>query len=336
MVITVKSNYGDYDIKIAKNSINSIKSFYKNQNRAVIITDDGVPKQWVESVLEQYENPLLIKVKSGEKSKSFSRVKKIIKQMLEENITRHDFIIALGGGVIGDLAGFVASTYMRGIQYINIPTTLLAQVDSSIGGKVAINFSDRKNIVGNFYPPKKVIVDSEVLSTLAHKDILCGIGEVIKYGCIADETIIESLKQENFDFSELVIKCLNVKKRIVENDEFESSERKLLNFGHTIGHAVEILKGKKITHGHAVVIGMIKITSNEEIKKELIEVAKKFDFDVNVAFNNRKALEIIGNDKKTLNKNELEIVLLKKIGEAFIEKITFEDLQTILEGENYE
>ena len=241
-------------------------------------------------------------------------------------------IIAFGGGVVGDVAGFAASTYLRGIPYIQVPTTLLSQVDSSIGGKVAVNLNVGKNLVGSFYQPRLVLIDTKVLDTLPDRYIKDGMAEVIKYACIEDEEFFDFLN--NLDVSNLssniediVYKCCNVKKLYVEEDEKDTDIRMKLNFGHTIGHAIEkYFDYKKYTHGEAVAMGMYNITVNSEesgytkegTSEKIKGILIRFGLEYSLPEMDREILEqTIKNDKKNLS-NKLNLIYLKKIGEANI------------------
>ena len=207
----------------------------------------------------------------GEPTKSFQSLPKIYEALLNAKLTRSDLLIALGGGVIGDLAGFVASSYLRGIKFVQIPTSLLAQVDSSVGGKVAVDLPQGKNLVGAFYHPKAVIIDPDVLNTLPDHFISDGMGEVIKYGCIKDKELFELLcRHTSFDdlkpkLTQIIARCVDIKRIVVEADQFDLGERILLNFGHTLAHTIEQhFNYERESHGEAVGIGMYQITKIAE------------------------------------------------------------------------
>ena len=209
----------------------------------------------------------------GEPTKSFQSLPKIYEALINAKLTRSDLLIALGGGVIGDLAGFAASSYLRGIKFVQIPTSLLAQVDSSVGGKVAVDLSQGKNLVGAFYHPKAVIIDPDVLNTLPDHFISDGMGEVIKYGCIKDKELFELLcKHTSFDdlkpkLTQIIARCVDIKRIVVEADQFDLGERILLNFGHTLAHTIEQhFNYERESHGEAVGIGMYQITKIAEEK----------------------------------------------------------------------
>ena len=247
-------------------------------------------------------------------------------------LTRTDLIIALGGGVIGDLVGFVASTYLRGVKLVQIPTSLLAQVDSSVGGKVAVDLPEGKNLIGTFYHPKMVLIDPDTLKTLPKRFINDGMAEVIKYGCIKDKNLFERLSSyKDFDdlyqdIDEIIYRCVDIKRDVVERDQFDFGDRLLLNFGHTLGHAIEqYYHYEKYSHGEAVAIGMVQLTKIAEEKnlsfKGTSDIIKDICLKYNLPiFSDTKTddlIEAISLDKKNLNK-KLSLVLLKEIGNSYI------------------
>jgi 3-dehydroquinate synthase len=252
-------------------------------------------------------------------------------------------IIAFGGGVTGDLTGYCASTYLRGVDYIQIPTSLLAQIDSSIGGKVAINLQQGKNLVGSFYHPKKVLIDPNVLNTLPEKFIKDGLGEVIKYACIKDSDFFEALlniksKEELFDNIEYIIyTCCNIKKELVEKDERDTGLRMLLNFGHTMAHGIEkYFKYDSYTHGEAVALGMYYITQKSESlgltqsgsSKRIKEMLMNYDIAFDLPDLNMDIIKSsVSLDKKNISGN-INLILLRKIGDSFIEKISMDNINT--------
>lgn len=328
-----------YDIlikaDILKDISDKIKLVYEGKKLAVI-TDENVYSIYgleLNKVLVQggFETSFIV-LKPGESSKSIEALSYIYDKLAEFKITRTDLIVAFGGGVVGDVTGFATSTYLRGIPYIQVPTSLLAQVDSSIGGKTAINLSHGKNLAGSLYHPKLVLIDTSVLSTIEDRYIRDGMAEVIKYACIEDESFFEFLNNLDINslschFEDIVYKCCNIKKLYVEEDEKDRGIRMKLNFGHTIGHAIEkYFDYGKYTHGEAVAIGMYNISLNSEetgytkvgtsdrIKKILI----KYGFEYELPQISIEELEkIIRSDKKNLS-DKLNLIYLKKIGEANI------------------
>ena len=321
-----------YPIIIEKGLINrvseEIRKVYKGK-KIFIITDDNVNKYYGGKISEELKvsdfEVKLLSLKPGEETKNFNTLPIVYNELLDFNLTRSDLIIALGGGVIGDLAGFVASTYLRGVDFVQIPTSLLAQVDSSVGGKVAVDLDRGKNLVGSFYHPKCVLIDPDVLNTLEDRFFIDGMAEVIKYGCIKDKEFFDYLeKMENnqqlINNMEVVIhKCCDIKRQVVENDEKDKGERMLLNFGHTLGHAIEqYYNYTKYSHGEGVAIGMYVISkiseekgltkkgTSQRIKDILVKYNLPYELDVKI----EETLEAINLDKKKLG-NDLNVIILK-------------------------
>ncbi|KGM98528.1 3-dehydroquinate synthase [Clostridium botulinum] len=341
----LRINLGEnsYSIFIDRGLIESIgrkiKGIYSN-NKIAIITDKNVDKFYgdivVKNLIDSGFNVKKIVINPGEKSKSVDVLLEVYDSLLEFGITRGDLIIALGGGVVGDLTGFASATLLRGIPYIQIPTSLLAQIDSSIGGKVAVDLPKGKNLIGNFYHPKAVFIDADVLKTLNKRFFYDGMAEVIKYGCIKDKKLFYNLLNLNTheelmnNIEDIIYSCCIIKKDVVEKDEKDIGDRMLLNFGHTIGHAIEkYFNFDKYTHGEAVALGMYAITKKSESMNLTKQGTSKLIRDILIKYNlkwdiymddKESILYTISLDKK--NKDEfMNIVLLNEIGEAFIHKV---------------
>ena len=303
--------------------------------RAVIVSDTNVSpiySQRVKKSLESngFETSVFV-FEAGESSKRLSTIEAMYKHFFENNITRTDIIIALGGGVTGDMAGFASATYLRGIDFVQIPTSLLAQVDSSVGGKTAVDLPTGKNLVGAFWQPILVLIDPETLKTLPEKFFKDGLGEVIKYGCIRSERLFERLEKENArDFiDDIIYECVSIKRDVVENDERDTGERAILNFGHTLGHALEKLNDySNLTHGEAVSAGSAIITNISEkngltengTAKRLENLLKKYDLPTNSEFSLSEIVKATRGDKKSTG-NSIKFVFLEKIGKCFVKKI---------------
>lgn len=307
-------------------------------DRIFIVTDDNVAKIYADtlsgSFLQADITPEIIILKAGEDSKSFESYKALCENLLQKEINRSDTILAFGGGVIGDIAGFTASTLLRGIRLIQIPTSLLAQIDSSIGGKTAINSVFGKNLIGTFYQPEAVYIDPELLNTLPERYYSDGMAEVIKYACIRDEKLFELLEQHDINsikpfMEEIIGICCSIKAGIVSEDEKDTGERMLLNFGHTLGHVIEsYFDYERYTHGEAVALGMLRITQRSEelgftpektsgrIKNLLERYGLPTDFPL---MDQEKARQILSKDKKSAS-DSIDLILLKKIGKAYIHK----------------
>lgn len=291
-----------------------------NQNY-FIITDQNVGALYLNILAEQLPNSKSYVITPGEASKSITNINEIIKKMLSENIGKETTIIALGGGVVGDLAGFIAGIYKRGIPLINIPTTLLAQVDSSIGGKTGVNIENYKNQIGVFYHPQTVIIDPMFLNTLPERELLNGYAELIKYAFIKDNQLYQLLKNNDPQLNELIERAISIKIAITTRDEFEKNERKILNFGHTIGHALESLSNFRISHGEAVALGMIYETNNPEVKRDLIEMLAQYQLPTNYPnFNINEIAEYIFVDKKRNGQN-LTIPVVDQVGNAALQTL---------------
>lgn len=328
---------------LMKNLGHEIKKIYTNKKIA-IVTDENVFALYGNCVKESLEKASyhikFIVIKSGESSKSLEVLESVYEQFIDFNLTRSDLVIALGGGVVGDLSGFAASTYLRGIDYVQIPTTLLAQIDSSIGGKAAINLKQGKNLIGSFYQPKKVLIDPEVLYTLSDKLIKDGLGEVIKYACIKDLDFFQMLssihtKEQLFNNIEYIIyNCCSIKGEIVAKDERDKGERMLLNFGHTLGHALEKHFKYQYTHGEAVAMGMYYITQKSETlgltepgtAEKIKNILIQFNIEYDMPKVNRSILkDTILLDKKNIS-GKINLILLRKIGDGFIESVSIENI----------
>lgn len=311
-----------------------LKDYYDFTGKVMIISDVHIPMSLKENVLNQFENAILIEVAMGEESKSFETYQMLLEKLLELEFSRKDYVIALGGGVIGDLSGFVASTYKRGCRFISIPTTTLSQIDSSIGGKVAINLNGIKNCVGNFYHPEVVFVDIDTLKTLNKRHFYNGLVEALKAGVIQDPILFDLFKEHahklNVDciyLEEIIIRSLLMKKKIVEEDEKEQNVRKILNFGHTIGHAIESYYHlHDYYHGECVGNGMIYIIDNIDIRNDIIDILNKMDIPFVNQLDEDALIDFIKNDKKAKG-NMIDIVLVDEIGKAYLKKVEIDDLR---------
>jgi 3-dehydroquinate synthase len=345
--LTVDLKDKSYNIYIGADLIKDITNIIdkKISKKVFIVTDEIVQKLYLDKVINGLKgrDVSCAVIKKGEDSKSLDTLSYIYSQMLESRCDRETTLISLGGGVVGDIAGFAAATYMRGINYIQIPTTLLSQVDSSVGGKVAANFEGVKNVIGAFYQPMAVIIDINTLATLEKREFYSGLGEVAKYGLIKNYSFLEWIDR-NFNNilelkNDLLIKTIYnsvcIKKYIVEQDEREKGIRRILNFGHTIGHGIEALQGLcKYTHGEAVVLGMMyesKIAKkmgliDTDYYKGILEVLSKIIQPV--SFNEKEILHILKvmkHDKKFQQGKSVFVLPIGK-GEVEVFKGIEEDL----------
>lgn len=302
--------------------------------KIMIISDDQVYGYYGEALkknLEQNYECYEAVIPHGETSKSIHTLPTVYSELIKAKLSRTDLIVALGGGVVGDLAGFVAATYLRGIKFVQIPTSILAQVDSSVGGKVAVDLPEGKNLVGAFYQPKMVLIDPDVIETLPERYVIDGLGEVIKYGCIKDAELFNKLEAygsyENLKehMTEVIATCVDIKRRVVEEDEFDTGERLLLNFGHTLAHAIEqYYHYERESHGEAVAIGMYQVTKMAEDAgltktgeaERIRKVLEAYGLPVECGINIDELKEAMKSDKKNLD-SKLKVVVLHEIGNAY-------------------
>ncbi len=344
MIIEVKAS-SPYKILIEKNNKDDIfkglSDFVlsvKDYKNIAVITDDTVKNLYAQNLLSKLNFAKKVAVfdfKHGERQKTLKTVNNIYDFLSKNYFDRNSLIIALGGGVTGDIAGFSAASFLRGIDYIQVPTTLLAAVDSSVGGKTGVDLKTGKNLVGAIYQPKGVYIDAAVLDTLDSKQILCGMGEVIKYGAIKNSSLFSDIESgyANADILKIIEKCLSIKKEFVENDERDTGIRQALNFGHTLGHAVEKAFKFKVPHGQCVVIGMILISKWAEnkglmskgISEELVRISESCGFQTTCPFSHNELVDIALRDKKVRD-NFITVVLLEKIGQYKLVKTELSSL----------
>ncbi len=336
-----------YDIFIARGIIDECGAYVRrlsSAEKALVVTDSNVAPHYQWRVLNSLEkqglNVKAFVFRAGEESKNLGTVSEIYRALADFRMTRKDVIVALGGGVCGDMAGFAAATYLRGIGFIQVPTSLLAQVDSSVGGKTGVDLPQGKNLVGAFHQPIAVLIDPDTLNTLPDDFIADGMGEVIKYGCIKDAAFFEKLEAENaLDcIDEVIETCVSVKRDVVSRDEREAGERMLLNFGHTLGHAIEKLHGfSGVTHGMAVAVGMAMMANIGEAHGitakgtagRIISLCEKYGLPTSDTATLAQMAEAAKGDKKTAG-SKINLVLLKKIGESLILSLPIDDLEEFI------
>ncbi len=305
--------------------------------KAIIITDENVDKHYSDICINELENNgfevYKYVIKAGEENKTLETVNGIYHKLIEYKFDRTSLLIALGGGVVGDISGFAAATYMRGIHYVQVPTTLLSQADSSVGGKTGVDFQGHKNIIGAFYQPKLVFINVGTIKTLPKREISAGLAEVVKHGLISDAEYCEYINynaQKIFKFDENVLQYLakqncSIKGRVVEEDEKEDGLRAILNFGHTIGHAIETVENFKLLHGECVAIGIVGAyrlamyldVVTEAMVEEVKAILLKLELPVSLpGLDVDKVYNQIFYDKKVKD-NKLNFILPRKIGEVF-------------------
>ncbi len=329
--LNLKDN--SYDIVVERGILKEAGKHLNLNRRVLVVTDSGVPAKYAQELANQCKTPVICTVNSGEASKSIETFEKLLHAMLENGFSRKDCVVAVGGGVVGDLSGFVASAYMRGVDFYNIPTTLLSQIDSSIGGKTAINFGGIKNIVGAFYQPKKVLIDPELLKTLPDRQISNGLAEAIKMALTSDSELFEIFENKNTEdnIDEIIIRSLNIKKSVVEQDEKESGIRKILNFGHTVGHGIESSGNMaELYHGECVALGLIPMCG-EEIRPRVVNVLKKCNLFNPADFDWNKIKEAAFHDKKA-DGDSVEVTTVDEIGKYQIKKMKFSQVMDMAEN----
>lgn len=319
-----------YDIIVERGALKRAAEHFDLSRKVLIVTDSGVPAVYADTVAALCKTPYIVTIPEGEKSKSFEMYGKILGKMCEAEFTRTDCVIAVGGGVCGDLAGFCAASYMRGIDFYNIPTTVLSQIDSSIGGKTAIDFGGYKNIVGAFHQPKKVIIDSDVLATLPGRRIADGLSEAVKMAATYDSELFELFekctKEEIFGekIDEIIVGSLKIKQDVVQQDEKETGLRKILNFGHTAAHALESCGDfSGYFHGECVAIGMLPMCRGE-VRDRIERVLVKIGLPTKPFGNKEKVLSAIAHDKK-LSGTKLTAVYVPEIGKYEMRKVDLEE-----------
>ena len=337
-----------YDVHIGQQLLKDAGKYISQVctgNKAAIISDSNVFPLWGDILTKSLENSgyqvLSFVFPAGEASKNGNTYLEILNFLAENKFTRSDVTIALGGGVTGDITGFAAATYLRGISYVQIPTTLLAMVDSSVGGKTAIDLPTGKNLAGAFYQPKLVLCSLDTLNTLAETIFLDGCAEVIKYGILYDASLFEHLSVygPDFDREYVISRCISLKGDVVKEDEFDTGARQKLNLGHTVGHAIEALSGFSITHGQAVAMGTAIIANaslnNDTCPKSIYEQIKKilerFHLPTETAFSARQLYDIMLSDKKRAS-NSINLIVPHAIGQCEILKLPVHQLQFFIEA----
>lgn len=315
MTLTMELGKNSYDIIVERGALGRVGTLLNLNRRVLIVTDDGVPTAYAQTVAAACKKPTLITVPQGEDSKSLPTLSRLLSAMLENGFTRTDAVVAVGGGVVGDLSGFAAATFMRGIDFYNIPTTLLSQVDSSIGGKTAVNLDGVKNCVGAFWQPKRVIVDPETLSTLPPRQIANGLAEAIKMAATCDGELFARMEENDpmTILDDIITSSLAIKKGVVEKDATEKSLRRVLNFGHTLGHGIEsCFAMRDLYHGECVALGMLPMCA-PEVHKRLQAVLTRAGLPTKTDADIDTVLDAVSHDKK-LDGDMIHYVYVPEIG----------------------
>lgn len=332
-----------YDVLVCHNQLTEIGSVLAERFepcKIAILTDNIVDALYADIVISSLENSGFHCIKhtipNGEISKNMDSVLGFINLMAKEQITRSDMVLALGGGVVGDMAGFASAIYLRGIKYIQVPTTLLAAVDSSVGGKTAVDISAGKNLIGAFNQPSLVFCDINTLNTLPKNIMRDGFAEVIKYGIILDKDLYNTLLEpNNNNLLQIVTRCIEIKRDVVAADEFDKGERQLLNFGHTIGHSIELLSNFTVTHGEAVAKGMViaakigKECGYADVTEQIKNIVEMYGFDTSYPYSAGELYSVALSDKKR-DKNNITVVLPESIGKCVLHTISTEEFYNLL------
>ena len=331
--IRVNLQKDSYDILLGCGLLSHAREYFNLDRKVLILTDSGVPTDYANQIASQCKEPFVYVIEQGENSKSFGNFEAILNFVANNKFTRTDCVVALGGGVCGDLAGFVAASYMRGIDFYNVPTTLLSQVDSSIGGKVAINLEKYKNTVGAFYQPKCVLIDPETLLTLDIRQIRAGLIESLKMATTSDTQLFEIFENGEYlnDIEDVILRSLLIKKGIVERDVNEKGERKILNFGHTIGHAIE--STTPLIHGEAVALGMLFMCS-DEVRARLFTIIDEMGLPLNIKIDKAELYGFILRDKKA-DGDKITITYVNEIGKANLNKLPIENIKDLIDPSIY-
>lgn len=298
--------------------------------RVCIVTDDGTPSEYAAALAEHCTAPLIVTVPAGEGSKSVVIWADLLQRMQDAGLTRSDCVAAVGGGVVGDLAGFAAASYLRGIDCYQIPTTLLAMADASVGGKTALNFGGVKNAVGAFHQPQAVLIDTTVLKTLPSRQLANGMAELLKMALTSDPALFALLRQPRPPLRDALLRALTVKLAVVEQDERETGLRRVLNFGHTLGHGIEAACGGRLLHGECVGLGMLPMCA-PHLRPQVEAALTALGLPIRAEFDPEAALTAIAHDKKS-NADGIQTVRVDEVGRWRFESASLSDLRPMLNG----
>ena len=332
IVLNMKLEENSYPITVGSELLDKADKYFNLDRKLFIITDSGVPVIYAEKIKKLCKTATLYTVEAGEGSKSLTTLKSVLTAMTDAELDRGDAVIAVGGGVVGDLAGFAASVYMRGIDFYNVPTTLLSQVDSSIGGKTAVNLNGIKNIVGSFKQPRAVLIDTDTLKTLEPRQIANGLAEVIKMAATSNAELFEFLEDHDEEYvytniEGIIVEALKIKQSVVEKDERETGLRRILNFGHTLGHGIEASEALGgLLHGECVALGMLPF-AHGEARERIKRLLTKFSLPTEYHGNISSAASYAQHDKKCKGET-VSVIVCSKIGACeiqVIDKASFEE-----------
>lgn len=329
-----------YEVKIGAGLISSIGQEVASVTKAgiaAIVSDTNVWPLYGKTVQDSLENAgfsaIAFVFPAGESSKNGQTYLELLNFLAQHQVTRSDCLIALGGGVVGDLTGFAAATYLRGISYIQVPTTLLAAVDSSVGGKTAIDLETGKNLVGAFYQPKLVLCDIDTLNTLPVEIFRDGCAEVIKYGILYDQQLFAHLQEHSlsFDREKVITRCVELKRDVVAEDEYDTGNRMKLNLGHTIGHAIEANSNYEVSHGQAVAIGMAIVSRAVRATTEIEDILKQFGLPTKTGYTAQQLFDSALSDKKRSG-DTVNLIVPEAIGVCVIRPTPIDELKSFIEA----
>ena len=327
MVISVSMGTQSYPIILDSGVLSHAGEHLALARRVLVVTDSGVPEEYAETVAGACRQARICTVPAGESSKNMDSYQQLLGEMLALGMGRGDCVVAVGGGMVGDLAGFAAATYMRGVDFYNVPTTLLAQVDSSVGGKTAIDMNGVKNIVGAFHQPRAVLIDTDTLRSLSRRQMAAGLAESVKMAMTCDAALLELIESSSdltADLPEIIARSLSIKAWVVEQDPTEQGLRRVLNFGHTIGHAVESCAGGKLLHGECVALGMLPMCG-PALRPRLTNILRKCGLPTGCGFTPRQLLPYLLHDKKAFS-DGISVVMVDEPGSFRMEKQTPEEI----------
>ena len=327
MNIPVSLGAQSYTVTVAPGALSRAGDCLSLDRRVLVVTDSGVPARYAETVARACRRSRICTLPAGESSKSFEHYQSLLRAMLDEHLDRGDCVVAVGGGMVGDLAGFAAATYMRGVDFYNVPTTLLAQVDSSVGGKTAIDMDGVKNIVGAFHQPRAVLIDPDTLRTLPRRQLSAGLAASVKMAMTCDAPLLDTIERSadlTADLPEIIARSLAIKARVVEQDPTEQGLRRVLNFGHTLGHAVESCGAGTLLHGECVALGMLPMCA-PALRPRLTAILQKCGLPTASTLPADRLRPYLLHDKKA-HSDTITVVEVDQPGTYRLEKRTPEQL----------
>ena len=339
MKLSMRLDKNSYDIILKRGGLANLAQLTNLDRRVFIVTDTGVPEAYSRTVKDQCKEGIVYTIPQGEASKSMKQYTALVHAMLEAGLDRGDAVVAVGGGVVGDLAGFAAATYMRGIDFINCPTTTLAQIDSSIGGKTAIDLAGTKNVLGAFWQPRLVVVDADTLDTLPERHFVNGLAEAIKMSLAFDAALFEDLEKADIhrDIENIIYRSLLIKKRVVEKDEREHGVRSVLNLGHTIGHGLEAMKGitgrrtNGLYHGECIALGTLPMIEDKALQKRVRALYRRLGLPARLTVNTDKIMDYIRHDKKARS-GFINVIKVPGLGCWRMDKVPLDQAEQLIRG----